>query len=173
MRYTRKEVVDRTRREFTQLDRVVNRLGPADWKRLVPRPPNRDAWTVKDALCHIVYWKEHTTRVIRGERRPPELRGLDIETLNRVIYERWRDRRPSEIVRWHRQVHADALRALSTTPEEWFGRRERSREWPLDFDGHSSGHRMKDIEAALSGAAPRAARTVTTRKRARGTAHQS
>src|SRR5256886_12714477 len=43
------------------------------------RSPTRDPWTVKDALAHILYWKEHTARVIRGERRPPEMRGLDVE----------------------------------------------------------------------------------------------
>jgi hypothetical protein len=166
MRHTRKEVLDRTRREFAQLDRVVKRLAPADWKRLVPRPPTRDPWTVQDALCHIVYWKQHTTRVFRGERRPPELRGLDVEKLNRVIYERWRDRRPREVVEWHRQVHADVLRTLAKTPDEWFGRRERSKEWPLDFDGHSAAHRMKDIEAALQDSAARPQRPGrTVRKR--------
>src|SRR5436309_14504668 len=82
MRHTRPEVIARTRREFARLDRVVRRLGAADWKRRVPRPPTRDPWTVKDALCHILYWKEHTARVIRGERRLPEMRRLAIEAYN-------------------------------------------------------------------------------------------
>ena len=112
MRHTRTEIIARTRREFARLDRVVRRLGAADWKRRVPRPPTRDPWTVKDALCHILYWKEHTARVIRGERRLPEMRGLDIEAINRLIYERWRRRRPSEVVEWHRRVHADVLQTL-------------------------------------------------------------
>ena len=79
MRHTRKEVVDRTKRGFARLDRVVSRLTSADWKRPVPRPPTRDPWTVQDAFAHILYWKEHPLRVIRGERRLPEMRGLDIE----------------------------------------------------------------------------------------------
>ena len=153
MRHTRKEVIARTRREFAALDRLVTRLHAADWRRSVPRPPTRDPWTVKDALAHIVYWKEHTTRVIRGEKRLPEMRGLSVDQINRLIYERWRDRPPSELLRWHRQVHEDALRTLAGTPEAWFGRREHSPEWPLDFDAHSAAHRMKDIEAALE--APR------------------
>ena len=152
MRHTRRQVLDRARREFAALDRLVARLRPADWKRLVPRPPTRDPWTVKDALAHIVYWKEHTARVIRGERRSPEMRGLDVEGINRLVHERWRDRRPSELVAYHRQVHADVLRTLAATPEEWFGRRERSAQWPLDLDGHSAAHRVKDMEAALGGA---------------------
>jgi hypothetical protein len=149
MRHTRKDVVARARREFAALDRLVARLRPADWKRRVPRPPTRDPWTVKDALAHIVYWKEHTGRVIRGERRPPELRGLDVTKLNRVVYERWRRRPPAEVLAYHRRVHADILATLARTPDEWFGRRDRSPHWPADVDGHSAAHRVKDIEGAF------------------------
>jgi uncharacterized protein (TIGR03083 family) len=149
MRHTRKEVIDRTRREFSRLDRLVAQLRPADWNRPVPRPSTRDPWTVKDALAHITYWKEHTARVIRGERRLPEMRGLDVNQINQIIYERWRHQKPSEVVAWHRQVHAEVLRTLAKTPGEWFGRRERSPQWPADFDGHARAHRVKDIQAAL------------------------
>ena len=151
MRHTRKGVIARTRGEFAKLDRLVARLRPADWKRRVPRPSTRDPWTVKDALAHIVYWKEHTARVIRGERRPPEMRGLDVNQINRLIYQHWRRRRPSEVVAWHRRVHTEVLRTLASKPVAWFGRRERSPQWPGDLDGHSAAHRRKDIEAALSG----------------------
>ena len=158
MRHTRNEVVGRARREFSRLDRLVAGLRPADWIRRVPRPPTRDPWTVKDALAHIVYWKEHTTRVIRGERRPPEMRGLDVAQINRLIYRRWRHRRPSEVLDWHRRAHRDALRTLARTPAAWFGRRERSPDWPLDLDAHSAAHRVNDIEAALRG--PRTRRSA-------------
>jgi len=149
MRHMRKEIVARARREFQELDRLVARLRPADWKRPVPRPPGRDPWTVKDALAHIVYWKSHTARVIRGERRPPELRGLDVNEVNRVIYERWRNRPPREVLAWHRRVHDEVMQTLASTPDEWFGRRQRSPEWPSDLDGHAAAHRRRDIEAAL------------------------
>src|SRR5215468_12211146 len=98
MRHTRRSVVMRTRREFADLDRLVSRLRPADWKRRVPRSEARDPWTVKDALAHIVYWKAHTARVFRGERRLPEMRGLDVNQINRLVYERWRRRTPRELV---------------------------------------------------------------------------
>jgi len=159
MRHTRKEVVARTRREFAALDRLVARLRPADWKRRVPRPPTRDPWTVKDALAHIVYWKEHSARVFRGERRLPEMRGLDVNQINRLVYRRWRRRPPSELQAWHRRVHTDVLTTLARNPAAWFGRRQRSPQWPMDFDGHSAAHRMHDIEAALP------ARRVTRRPR--------
>jgi hypothetical protein len=139
----------RAEREFARLDRLVRRMRPADWRRRVPRPPTRDPWTVKDALAHIVYWKAHTTRVIRGEPRLPEMRGLDVNEINRLIYRRWRRRRPSEVVAWHRRVHAEVRRTLARTPAARFGRRSHEPGWPADLDGHSAAHRMKDIEAAL------------------------
>ena len=116
MRHTRRSVIARTRREFAALDRLVRRLRPADWRRRVPRPPTRDPWTVKDALAHIVYWKAHTARVIRGERRLPEMRGLDVNQINRLVYRRWRRRPPRAVWRGTGEVHADVLRTLARTP---------------------------------------------------------
>jgi uncharacterized damage-inducible protein DinB len=149
MRHTRQEVIRRTKSEFLPLDRLVERLRPADWKRRVPRPETKDPWTVKDTVAHIVYWKEHTARVIRGERRPPELRGLEVTQINHLMYQRWRNRPAAQIVQWHRQVQGDVLRTLAQTPAEWFSRRDRTPYWPGDLDGHSAEHRVKDLEAAL------------------------
>ena len=154
MRHTRRTVLGRARREFARLDGLVRRLRPADWRRRVPRPPGRDPWTVKDALAHIVYWKAHTARVMRGERRPPELRGLDVNQINRLVFARWRRRHPREVLAWHRQVHQEVLQALAVAPTATFSRRGRSAAWPADLDGHSAAHRRKDIEAALGPAAP-------------------
>lgn len=148
MRHTRTGVIARTRREFAALDRLVARLRPAVWRRRVPRPPGREPWTVKDALAHITYWKAHTARVMRGERRLPEMRGLAVDQINRVIYRRWRRQTPGAVLAWHRQVQADVLRTLVRAPQALF-RRDRSPQWPADFDGHSAAHRVKDIEAAL------------------------
>jgi hypothetical protein len=151
VRHTRQSVLARTRREYAALDRVVRRLRPADWRRRVPRPPTRAPWTVKDALAHIVYWKQHSARVFRGERRPPELRGLGVEAINALIYRRWRRRPPRAVVAWHRETHADVLRTLARMPASAFSRRGRSAFWPGDFAGHSTSHRVKDIEGALDG----------------------
>jgi hypothetical protein len=150
MRHRRASVLQRTRREYAALDRLVKHLRPGDWKLRVPRRPGDDPWTVKDTLAHIVYWKEHSLRVFRGERRPTELRGLDVPRLNRVVWKRWRGRPVREIVAWHRRVHADALKTFVSLTDAWFGRREHSPEWPLDFVGHSEAHRKKDIEGALA-----------------------
>lgn len=149
MRHTRKEVTERTQREFRLLDQLVKRLKPADWRRRVPRPETKDPWTVKDALAHIVYWKEHSARVFRGDKRPPEMRGLEVNAINAVIYQRWRHRRPADVVAWHRRAQKDALLMLRGRPDEWFSGKERGPSWPGDFDGHSAWHRVRDIEAAL------------------------
>lgn len=150
MRHTRADVVERTLREFEALDALVARLRPGDWARLVPRPETRDAWTLKDALVHIVYWKAHSARTFRGEQRPPETRGLDVPKLNHFIWQQWRERSPEEVVAWHREVHADVMRTLAAQPDEWFARREHAADWPADFDTHSAGHRRKDLERALA-----------------------
>src|SRR5262245_11128522 len=167
MRHTRASVMARARREFAALDRFVARLRPADWNRRVPRPPTRDPWTVKDVLAHIVYWKAHTARVLRGERRLPEMRGLDVNRINRLIYDRWRRQPVRKVLEWHREVHRDVLRTLASVPNEQFSRRQRSPHWPGDLDGHSAAHRTRDIEAALAESrAPRPRRPSARRSTA-------
>lgn len=148
MRHSRQDVTERTGHEYQQLDRLARKLEPPDWRRRVPRPETKDPWTVKDALAHIVYWKEHSARAFRGEKRPPELRGLEGNVINAVIYRRWRRRRPADVLDWHRQVQDDVMRTLRDRPDDWFGRRERRPNWPSDFVGHSAWHRIRDIEAA-------------------------
>jgi hypothetical protein len=65
------------------------------------------------------------------------------------MWEQWRDRPPADVLAWHRDVHTAIMQTLAETPEEWFSRREHSKDWPADFDGHSAAHRQKDMEAAL------------------------
>ena len=151
MRHTRKDVTERTQREFRLLDRLVKRVKPADWRRRVPRPETEDPWTVKDALAHILYWKEHSARVFRGEKRPPDIRGLEGNEINALIYQRWRNGRPADVVAWHRRVQAEVIQTLKARPDDWFGGKERGPTWPSDFDGHSAWHRVRDVEAALVG----------------------
>ena len=149
MRHTREEVIKRTMEEFDRLDRLVNHLADADWNRLLTRPESKDPWTVKDALAHITHWKADVVRKARKQPIPAEEKGLNWTDGNHLIYRRWRDRSPQEVLAWHRQVEADVLSVLQDVPEKWFNGRERRLEWPNDLDGHSSYHRVKDIESAL------------------------
>ncbi len=149
MRHTRKEVIKRTIREFERLDRLVSNLTAEDWNRLLTRPETKDPWTVKDTLAHITHWKADMVRKVKKQPVPVEEKGLSVTDGNHLIYERWRDRSPQEVLAWHRQVQDDVLAALQDAPEEWFSDTERRPEWPFDLVGHSSNHRVKDIEHAL------------------------
>jgi uncharacterized damage-inducible protein DinB len=150
MRHTREEVIQRTIQEFDLLDQLVANLSEADWQRALPRPETKDPWTVKDALAHITHWKADVIRSMHGGRIPPEERGLNWTDGNRLIYLRWRDRSPQEVLAWHRQVHEETLAALRAAPDKWFSGRERRPEWPNDLAGHVAYHRVNDIEQALA-----------------------
>jgi uncharacterized damage-inducible protein DinB len=149
MCHSREKVIERTNQEFELLDRLVSNLSSEEWDCLLPRPETKDPWTVKDALAHITHWKADTVRKIKKQPIPAEEKGLNWTDGNHLIYERWRDRSPQEVLAWHRQVQEDVLAALRSAPEAWFRGRERRPEWPFDLDGHSSYHRVKDIEQAL------------------------
>jgi hypothetical protein len=149
MRHTRETVIQRTLQEFEHLEQLVNSLSDEDWNRPLTRSETKDPWTVKDTLAHITHWKADTVRKIKHQPIPVEEKGLNWTDGNHLIYERWRERTPQEVLAWHRQVQQDALAALQAAPEAWFSARERRAEWPFDLDGHSSYHRVKDIEAAL------------------------
>lgn len=151
MRHTRQEVIQRTIHEFELLDQLVANLSDADWQRPVPRPESKDPWTVKDALAHITHWKADVIRSIHRRRRPPEERGLNWTDGNRLIYLRWRDRSPLEVLAWHRQIQEDLLATLRVAPDAWFNGKDRHPDWPNDLAGHVAYHREKDIESALAG----------------------
>jgi hypothetical protein len=149
MRHNREQVIKRTIQEFELLDHLVANLTDQEWNRLLLRPESKDPWTVKDALAHITHWKADAARSPRRQPQPAEERGLNITDGNRLVYLRWRDRSPQEILAWHRQVQQDALVALQDAPDAWFSGRERAPDWPGDLVGHSTYHRVKDIEQAL------------------------
>lgn len=150
MRHTREEVIERVCREYELLDNLVVDLTQADWALPVPRPEGRDAWTIKDTFAHITHWKADVTRKLRGLPVPPEERGLNVKDGNHLVYQRWHARSPQEVLAWHRQTQVDLLIALREAPETWFNGKEHRPEWPFDIDGHSTNHRMKDIERALA-----------------------
>jgi hypothetical protein len=111
-------------------------------------------------LAHITHWKADVVRKIKKQPVPVEEKGLNWTDGNHLIYERWRDRSPQEVLAWHRQVQKDLLVALQEAPEEWFSEKERRPEWPFDLDGHSSYHRVKDIEQALKSLSKKPAKRV-------------
>ena len=149
MRHNRENVIQRTIQEFELLDRLVANLTDDEWNRFLRRPESKDPWTVKDALAHVTHWKANLARTARRQRRPTDESGLNANQINHIVYLRWHDRSPQEILAWHRQVQKDVLAALKEAPEQWFSR-ERGTDWPGDLDSHSTYHRVKDIEWALN-----------------------
>ncbi len=149
MRHNRDEVIERTIQEFELLDQLVNSLSDEEWEKPLLRPESKDPWTVKDGLAHIIFWKADLARSARKQRRPPEERGLEYNEYNHLIYMRYREITPQELLEWHRQVQRDVLAALQAAPEAWFNGKERKPDWPYDLEGHSTYHRVKDIERAL------------------------
>jgi hypothetical protein len=152
MIHTREEVIERTTDEYQCLDRILASLRDEHWELPLRRSESDDPWTVKDAIAHITYWKADAARFARGELRPPDVRRLPTKIHNRVVYERWRDRSPDDVLAWHREVHEDVLAALKAAPEAWFSGRDRKREWPYDLQGHSASHRVREIERTLAAA---------------------
>jgi hypothetical protein len=151
MRHNRDEVIERAIREYELLDHVVANLTAEDWERRLPRSETKEPWTVKDGLAHIIHWKADVARSARGQHIPLEERGLSITDGNHLVYMRWRDRSPEDILAWHRQVQEDLLAALREAPDAWFSGKDRKADWPNDLDGHSAYHRVKDIQQALAG----------------------
>jgi hypothetical protein len=75
MRHTRKEVIERTIREYELMDYLVAKLKKEGWERLLPKPETKDLWTVKDSLAHITHWKADVVRSIRRKHILPEEAG--------------------------------------------------------------------------------------------------
>lgn len=149
MRHRREEVIERAKREYRQLDRLVAKLTRKQWALHVPRPEGKDPWTVKDALAHITHWKANTVRALRKERKPLEERGLQIQQTNHFVYMKWHDATPQEVLAWHRQVQKDVLKALKEAPDAYYAK-DYNENWPFDLDGHSVFHRVKDIKKTLN-----------------------
>ena len=101
----------------------------------MPRPETRDPWTLKDALVHIVYWKAHSARVFRGEKRR---RNRGLRQLNHLS-EQWptlaETSSPGTAV-------ADVIAPANEVVQ-------RGAAWP-DFDGHSRHRGERQSRRAAS-----------------------
>jgi hypothetical protein len=151
IRHTKANTIARVEKEFRALDRVVRLVSAADLRRPVPgfgsgARIRRERWTGKDALAHIVEWKRQVLRSLRHEGSDPELRGRDIASKNRVLYERWKRRSVNEVLAFHERVHRDVIGALRALPDEYFTRTPRSPSWPNDLLDHAAGHRVRHLE---------------------------
>lgn len=158
IRHTRRRTIARVEAEYRVLDRVVRRLG----SRLDERVPGfgararikRERWTGKDALAHIVAWKQHQLRTLRHEKHEATLRGKPIDVQNRMLFRRWHRRAIREVVAYHRSVHREVIAALRARPESYFADPPRSPMWPNDLLGHAAQHRERHLEPLLDWSPP-------------------
>ena len=148
MLHTRESVLQRVTDEFEALEAAIANLGKEDWALHLGKREGKDPWNVKDSLAHITYWKANAVRSLRGERRKKGEAPLpkSITESNHVIYEELKDRSLSDVLAWHRKVQEELVAALKEAPDTLFSKRERSPVWPFDAAGHSTEHRVKDIE---------------------------
>ena len=149
MLHTREELIERTIAEFATMDGLVERIPKAGWELPLLWVEPRDPWTVKDAFAHATYWKADTARFVRGQRRPVEIRG--VPDSNHYVFALYRQTPATDLIAWHRQVHAGMLAALKEAPDAWF-EKERAPHWPPDLDRHIAAHRKRDMERALRAA---------------------
>jgi len=107
--------LDRVQIEWAALQDALSHLSDAELSR-----PGPERWAVKDHLAHIAEWERACTAVL-GQRpqwegfrlSAAEYEGLDIESLNAILYERHRAVPIGEVKAMANAAHADMLAALS------------------------------------------------------------
>lgn len=167
MKHTRASVIKRVETEYQALDKIVNRLGPADFRKPAMREEAPIRFTAKDVLAHITAWKANQARAIvkdKSPRRPFEPPQLskpgNIALTNAGIYRRSHRTPLKTIIAEHRAAQRLMLKALRSAPTEYFAKR-RSEQWPFDGVGHVAEHRRKHLDPLLT--AKSAARARPTR----------
>jgi hypothetical protein len=168
---TREGVIALTRGAYERLDGVIGRAD-LDTPMLFASE-SIDPWRVKDAVAHATHYKARVLHRLGGgfdeyfdpdawdelEARDRVLRSMDAFTRrrhgpNHLVYVRWRDESPKDVLAWHRRVHKSVLAALESAPETWFSTGERkgfprlSRSGVGELSAHLDTH-LRDIKRAL------------------------
>jgi uncharacterized damage-inducible protein DinB len=148
MRHTRESVLERVIDEYGALEAAIAKLHTSDRQHLLGEREGKDPWTVKDSLAHVTYWKARSMRRFRGERRKPgeAPEPRSVIDANHMVFEEWKDRSQEDIIAWHRAVQVELVAAVQDAPDNHFSKRERPGTWPRGAIGHSTEHRLKDLE---------------------------
>ncbi|HEV2010629.1 MAG TPA: DinB family protein [Candidatus Limnocylindria bacterium] len=152
MKHTRASVIKRVEAEYQALDKVVQQLNPADFRRPAMREEAPIRFTVKDVLAHITAWKWRQVRVIAKDTgpvkpyEPPKL--TNIRDINAAIYRRSHRTPAKTIVAEYRAAHRAILKALRAAPPAYFSKNWAA-QWPFDAVGHVAEHRRKHLEPLL------------------------
>ena len=143
-------------------------------------PDAIDPWQVKDAVAHVTHYKARAVHRLVGRRDAPlsadeqrfdeywgrqewaDLEGADHvlprmdaftrrrHGLNHLVYERWRDSSPREVLAWHRFVHEHVIAVLGEGPESWFGPTGRLPRVAIGTLAHHLDTHVRDIRRALA-----------------------
>jgi hypothetical protein len=151
IRHTRQGLIRRVEGEYRALDRALRALSRDGLDRPVPgfgkrARPSRERWTYKDALAHILFWKQWQMETIAGRTHAVKPVGRTVHQENRWIYDQWHAKPAPDVVAWHRRLHREVMRTLRTVGPQVFATRHRA-SWPYDLVGHSEAHRKRHLEA--------------------------
>jgi transposase-like protein len=140
-----------------------------------------DPWRVADAIAHVAHYKARVIHRLVGpdastsamdkkmdaycahddwndlKAADPVYNTMDAFTrrrhgVNHLVFERWRDAPPKDVLAWHRSVHRYAMTKLTGAPDDWFedaGGKPRLTYSAVSAIAHHSDTHLKDIERAL------------------------
>jgi hypothetical protein len=113
------ELLEELEAEWLTLQKVVNKLPP---QKLIT--PGVGGWSPKDNLAHLAEWM----KVLIGyhiDKRPAEevtnlspedVQGWDIDRMNKLFYERDRNRSADDVVDELKLVYAEIVNRLESLP---------------------------------------------------------
>ncbi len=146
------ELLERIEREWVTLRDDVLAVPP---ERL--RVQGNGGWTIVDHMAHLAFWEQMLVRAYMGGEPPyqvlgvseDELRKLDEDAENDVVYRRNRGRDPAEMLAEVWASHDNAVEAISRFPFERFAQPWRpGDQYPLMnyVIGNTYGHYLEHAE---------------------------
>ncbi len=118
---TKAELLDVIEREWSALMVSVEKLTP---EQMVARP--RGGWSPKDNLAHLTEWMKILLGYHLDKRPAHEVAGLkpedmqdwDFDRINKIFFQRNRDRSPEAIVDELKLVYSEVVGRLESMPFE-------------------------------------------------------
>lgn len=109
-------LLDRVRTSRADLDAALARLTEEQFIA----PGAGGDWSAKDALAHVAAWEQGIAALLQHESRGAAMgiegdtSTMDIDTINRQLYELHRERPASEVLAMAREAHERAVAVIST-----------------------------------------------------------
>jgi len=122
------ELLERIRRDWSALLRFLEKKDETLFLRSKP-----GQWSVKDNLAHLAFWErflllhhlQENPAALVLEIDPAELRQLNEDQLNRIVWERSQDRSLSDVLRELHETHARVVAHLEFMEFEVLGEPDR------------------------------------------------